>query len=111
MSKRFFAAVALGLALTTPALAQFPPPGVYLCVDMSGAAFGTISLAPAGDYDFKSANAIGGSGQIASSGNSVNAVSGPLADIGLSGSFNTEGGRTSFMFTTNMGSVLCATPA
>ncbi|GLQ10740.1 hypothetical protein GCM10007913_26720 [Devosia yakushimensis] len=111
MSKRFFAAAALGLALTTPATAQFPPPGVYLCVDMSGAAFGTLSLAASGDYDFRSSTAIGGAGQIASSGNSVNAVSGPLADIGLTGSFTTDGGRTSFMFTTNVGSVLCATPA
>ena len=111
MSKRFFAVAAFSLALTIPALAQFPPPGVYLCVDMKGAAFGTLSLAVAGDYDFKSANAIGGTGQIASSGNSVNVVTGPLADIGLTGSFTTEGGRTSFMFTTNMGSILCATPA
>jgi hypothetical protein len=111
MSKRFLMITAFGMALTSPAFAQFPPPGVYLCVDMKGAAFGTLSLAPAGDYDFRSSTAIGGVGQIASSGNSVNAVSGPLADIGLTGSFTSDGGRTSFMFTTNMGSVLCATPA
>ena len=111
MSKQFLISAALAMALTSPAFAQFPPPGVYLCVDMQGAAFGTLSLAPAGDYDFRSSIAIGGTGQMASSGNSVNAISGPLADIGLTGSFSTEGGRTSFMFSTNMGSVLCATPA
>ncbi len=101
------------LALTTaPAWAQFPPPGIYQCVDMDGAAFGTLTLLVAGDYQFASGTIVGGSGQVASSGNSVNAVSGPLADIGLSGSFTTdERGDASFMFTTTLGSVLCALPA
>jgi hypothetical protein len=101
------------LALTTaPAFAQFPPPGVYQCVDMNGAAFGTLTLLVAGDYDFASSATVGGTGQVASSGNSVNALTGPLADIDLSGRFTTdERGDASFMFTTTLGSVLCALPA
>jgi hypothetical protein len=101
------------LALTTaPAFAQFPPPGVYQCVDMNGAAFGTLTLMVAGDYDFASSATVGGSGQVASSGNSVNAVSGPLADIDLNGSFAMdERGEALFMFSTTLGSVLCALPA
>ncbi|SEP83519.1 hypothetical protein SAMN05428969_1122 [Devosia sp. YR412] len=100
------------LALTTaPAFAQFPPPGVYQCVDMSGNAFGVLNLMVAGDYEFAAADGIGGTGQVASSGDSVTAVSGPLADIRLSGSFTTDAaGKTSFMFTTSLGSVLCALP-
>ena len=111
--KACFALSAVMLTLTTaPALAQFPPPGVYQCVDMKGAAFGTLTLFVAGDYAFASSATIGGSGQVASSGNSVNAVSGPLADIQLSGSFATDArGEASFMFTTTLGSVLCAIPA
>ena len=103
---------AFTLSATLPALAQFPPPGVYQCVDMDGKAFGILTLQVAGDYQFQSPITVGGSGQVASSGNSVNALSGPLADIGLTGSFTTDAkGEASFMFTTNMGSVLCALPA
>lgn len=98
-------------ATTLPTLAQFPPPGIYQCVDMNGAAFGTLTLQVAGDYQFDSKVTVGGGGQVASSGNSVNALSGPLADLGLTGSFTTDAqGEASFMFTTNMGSVLCALP-
>ena len=101
----------LGLT-TAPAFAQFPPPGIYQCVDMKGAAFGTLTLLVAGDYDFTSGVTIGGSGQVASSGTSVNALTGPLADIKMNGSFTTdERGDASFMFTTTLGSVLCALPA
>ena len=101
------------LALSTAAaFAQFPPPGVYQCVDMNGGAFGTLTLLVAGDYDFTSSATVGGRGQVASSGSSVNALTGPLADIGLKGSFTTdERGDASFMFTTTLGSVLCALPA
>ena len=99
------------LTATLPAYAQFPPPGIYQCVDMNGGAFGTLTLQVAGDYQFDTKVTVGGSGQVASSGNSVNAVSGPLADLGLSGSFTLDDrGEASFMFTTNMGSVLCALP-
>lgn len=93
-------------------MAQFPPPGVYQCIDMNGASFGTLTLLVAGDYDFTSSQTIGGTGQVASSGSSVNAISGPLADINLNGSFTLdERGEASFMFTTTLGSVLCALPA
>lgn len=97
---------------TAPAWAQFPPPGVYQCVDMSGSAFGILTLFVAGDYDFATKSGIGGKGQVASSGNGVTALSGPLADIDLKGSFSLDDrGEASFMFTTNQGSVLCAVPA
>ena len=110
---RLIAITAAALVLTTaPAFAQFPPPGVYQCVDMNGAAFGTLTLLVAGDYEFTSSAAVGGSGQVASSGNSVNALTGPLADIDLNGSFTSnERGDASFMFSTTLGSVLCALPA
>jgi len=109
--KKIVLIAAFVLSATLPALAQFPPPGVYQCVDMSGNAFGILTLQVAGDYQFDSATSVGGSGQVASSGNSVNAVSGPLADIGLTGSFTTDDtGEASFMFSTDMGSVLCALP-
>jgi hypothetical protein len=109
---RPIAIITAAFALTTaPAFAQFPPPGVYQCVDMNGAAFGTLTLLVAGDYDFTSSATIGGSGQVASSGNSVNALTGPLAHIGLKGSFTTdERGEASFLFSTTRGSVLCALP-
>ena len=110
---RPFAIAALALAiLTAPAAAQFPPPGVYQCVDMGGKAFGVLTLQVAGDYDFQTTVTIGGTGQVASAGNSVTAVSGPLADIDLKGSFTTdERGEASFLFTTTLGSVICALPA
>jgi hypothetical protein len=112
MNRTIAIAIAAFALATTPAFAQFPPPGVYQCVDMKGAAFGILTLFVAGDYEFTSGVTIGGSGQVASSGNSVNALSGPLADIDLSGSFSMDGrGEASFMFTTTLGSVLCAVPA
>jgi hypothetical protein len=113
MKKLAFAAASLILfAASSPAWAQFPPPGVYLCVDMNGAPFGTLALQVAGDYQFASPTELGGSGQLASSGNSVDAISGPLADLHLSGSFSTnESGVASFMFTSDAGSMLCAPPA
>jgi hypothetical protein len=112
MIQRFAITIAT-LALTTlPALAQFPPPGVYQCIDLEGRAFGILTLLVGGDYQFQSDATIGGSGQIASSGNSVNAVSGPLADIDLSGSFTPDPtGNPVFMFGTTLGGVMCALPA
>jgi hypothetical protein len=111
MKKLAFAASLILLA-ASPAWAQFPPPGVYLCVDMNGAPFGTLTLQVAGDYQFASPTELGGSGQLASSGNSVDAISGPLADLHLTGSFSTnDTGVASFMFTSDAGSLLCAPPA
>ncbi len=40
-------------AMTSPALAQFPPPGIYACADEAGVALGTISLLVAGDYQWQ----------------------------------------------------------
>ncbi|MBS3849313.1 hypothetical protein KD146_11460 [Devosia sp. BSSL-BM10] len=99
------------LALTAPALAQFPPPGIYVCIDGHGAAFGTLSLFVAGDYDIASEAIPRGQGQVTSSGSHVTAQSGPLADIGLTGHFVTDDyGDTVFDFETSMGALKCALP-
>ena len=112
MFRQIAITIAMLALTTTPALAQFPPPGIYRCVDMNGTAFGTLTLLVAGDYEFSSKTTIGGSGQVASSGNSVNALTGPLEDIKMNGSFTIdERGNASFMLTTTLGSVLCALPA
>jgi len=111
MIRKTVVAAATFLLLTLPALAQFPPPGIYLCTDSGGAVFGTLTLLVAGDYDFASEVIPRGQGQVASSGPNVNALSGPLADIGLVGSFITdEYGDTVFDFQTSMGAVKCALP-
>ena len=100
------------MCLTLPAWAQFPPPGIYHCTDAEGAAFGKLILFVAGDYDFVADDMPRGQGQVASSGASVHAVSGPLADIELNGSFTTDDhGDTVFDFTTSMGALRCALPA
>lgn len=111
MYKTLVTAAAFVLALTPSAWAQFPPPGVYQCADMNGKPFGSLSLQPAGDYDFQSKVTTGGTGQVASSGTSVTATTGPLKDIGLTGNFTTTAGKTTFMFKTTLGSVSCAVGA
>ena len=93
--------------LATPALAQFPPPGIYSCTDASGAILGTISLLVAGDYQWDTPDGRSATGQIASAGNSVEAVSGPLAAQRWMGGFTTEIGKTVFVFKTNGGEVKC----
>ncbi len=86
--------------LATPVLAQFPPPGVYACVDGAGAALGELTLLVAGDYSFKGTNGSSGNGQVASAANDVNPLSGPLKDMQLKGVFGTDDtGRTVFKFT------------
>ena len=45
---RVLVALALMIA-TTPALAQFPPPGIYGCEDAAGTKLGTLSLLVAGE--------------------------------------------------------------
>lgn len=110
--KRTMASSVVLLALTAPAMAQFPPPGVYVCVNEAGANFGTLTLFVAGDYEFSSEMAPEGKGQVASSGPSVDALTGPLADIGLKGSFSTdERGEAVFVFETDLGAVQCGLPA
>ena len=104
-------AAVLVAALTLPAAAQFPPPGIYACVDAAGTAFGTLTLFVAGDYDFASTVIPSGKGQVASAGPSVNSISGPLADIHLTGSFSTdERGEAVFIFDSDKGALQCALP-
>lgn len=99
------------MSLTLPALAQFPPPGIYLCNDAQGGRFGMLTLFVAGDYDFVAHDMPRGQGQVASSGPNVHAISGPLADIDLRGSFITDDqGDTVFDFTTSKGAIRCALP-
>ena len=93
---------------TAPALAQFPPPGVYFCTTSQGAAFGTIDLFAAGDYQLLRDSGGAGTGQIASAGTSLRAVSGPLADIHVKGVFTTdEGGTTRFTLDSDLGPIDC----
>ena len=96
------------LLLATPALAQFPPPGIYACTS-SGAPFGELTLFVAGDYAFKGADGATGAGQVASAGSDVDALSGPLAALHLQGAFGTDDmGKTTFRFTNPDGlEVIC----
>lgn len=91
-------AAALAL-LATPALAQFPPPGVYACAKADGTPLGELNLFVAGDYSFKGQDGNSASGQVASAGNDVNPLSGPLKDMQLRGVFQTDDkGVTVFSF-------------
>ena len=109
--RKLISLVAAGLLVTTPAFAQFPPPGIYQCVDGTGASVGTLTLLVAGDYDFKSETLPSGTGQVASSGTSVNSISGPLADLHLTGSFSSDQrGEAVFVFDTDKGRWQCSLP-
>ena len=111
MLRKSLVAATILMCLTLPAAAQFPPPGIYHCTDAAGASFGMLTLFVAGGYDFAAEDMPRGQGQVASSGPQVQALSGPLADIALKGSFITdENGDTVFDFTTSMGPVRCALP-
>ena len=104
---RFLLALPL-LVLATPALAQFPPPGIYACVNVNGGQVGSLSLLVAGDYQFDDASGKSFTGQIASASTSVEALTGPLADQHWKGDFTTAAGKTTFVFTTDSGKVTCA---
>lgn len=91
----------------TPALAQFPPPGIYACADAGGTTLGSLSLLVAGDYQWQAADGTSAAGQVASASTSVTALSGPLADQHWSGGFSTEAGKTTFVFKTDAGQVTC----
>ena len=95
------------VALTSPALAQFPPPGVYTCDDAKGAELGTISLLVAGDYQWQTLDGGAVSGQMTSASTSVEALNGPLADQHWKGDFSTDAGKTTFVFNTDSGKVTC----
>ena len=96
------------LLVATPALAQFPPPGIYACTSV-GAPFGELTLFVAGDYAFKAADGTTGTGQVASAGSDVDALSGPLATLHFKGAFGTDDtGVTTFRFTGEGGiEVIC----
>jgi hypothetical protein len=81
---------ALLILLATPALAQFPPPGVYLCAVETGEEIGELNLFVAGDYSFKNVDGNSASGQLASAGTDINPLSGPLRDMGWTGNFGTD---------------------
>ena len=102
---RFILAAILAL-LATPALAQFPPPGIYTCVDANGAKLGVLSLLAAGDYQWDTPDGKSATGQVSSASTSVTALSGPLADQHWSGQF-AQAGKTSFAFKTDAGAVSC----
>jgi hypothetical protein len=80
---------ALLIAASTPALAQFPPPGVYRCADDGNVFIGELTLFVAGDYSFKGTDGNSASGQLASAGTDINPLSGPFKEMGLHGSFET----------------------
>jgi hypothetical protein len=105
---RILFALALMLA-ASPALAQFPPPGVYDCAAEDGTKLGTISLLVAGDYQWD-ANGVSATGQVASAGNSVEALTGPLGDQHWRGGFSDATGETVFVFETDIGKVTCKLP-
>ncbi len=94
------------LLLATPALAQFPPPGIYACTDAAGTALGTLSLLVAGDYQWDAEGA-SATRQVASAGDSVEALTGPLGAQHWRGGFSTELGETTFVFDTDGGKVSC----
>lgn len=98
----------LAAAAPLPALAQFPPPGVYFCTTSQGASFGTMDLFAAGDYQLLRDVGGAGTGQIASAGNSLRALSGPLADIHVKGVFSTdESGATQCLLDSDLGPIDC----
>ena len=107
---RSFLFVTILLSAATPALAQFPPPGIYACVDADGKALGTISLLVAGDYQWQTPDGKSATGQVASASTSVQALTGPLADQHWKGAFQTTMGKTTFSFTTDAGQVTCGSP-
>ncbi len=106
---RILIAAALVLA-ASPALAQFPPPGIYACADAGGKALGTISVLVAGDYRWQTPDGKTATGQVSSASTSVEALSGPLGDQHWKGSFSTTAGKTTFIFNTDGGQVTCKRP-
>jgi hypothetical protein len=103
-------AVALLLiATSSPALAQFPPPGIYDCTAEDGTKLGVLSLLVAGDYQWD-ADGVSATGQVASAGNSVEALTGPLGDQHWIGGFSEDTGETVFVFDTDVGKVTCMLP-
>lgn len=67
---------------------------------------GTISLLVAGDYQWD-ANGTPSTGQVASAGTSVEALTGPLGDQHWRGDFSDGADGTVFVFETDIGPVTC----
>jgi len=101
------ALAALFALVACPALAQFPPPGIYACSDASGGSLGTLSLLTAGDYQWDTPDGKSATGQIASASTTVTAQTGILADQHWAGAFATNAGATTFTFSTDTGAVTC----
>jgi hypothetical protein len=95
------------IILASPALAQFPPPGIYSCAGETGDKLGTISLLVAGDYQWQTPDGKSVTGQVASASSNVEALTGPLADQHWKGAFETVAGKTTFVFSTDGGKVVC----
>lgn len=95
------------ITLTAPALAQFPPPGVYVCTAETGDKLGSLSLLVAGDYQWQTPDGKSVNGQVASASTSVEALTGPLADQHWKGEFETDAGKTTFVFQSDAGKVTC----
>ena len=95
------------IILASPALAQFPPPGIYSCAGETGDKLGTISLLVAGDYQWQTPDGKSVTGQVASASSNVEALTGPLADQHWKGAFETVAGKTTFVFSTDSGKVVC----
>jgi hypothetical protein len=104
---RFALSVITLAALTVPALAQFPPPGVYTCFAGDGSKLGSLSLLVAGDYAWLTEGGMSVTGQVASASTSVEALTGQLADQHWKGEFSTDAGKTTFVFATDGGQVIC----
>ena len=99
------------ILLATPALAQFPPPGIYACVTNDGTPWGELTLLVAGDYSFvDTATGLAFTGQLASAGNDVTPASGILDERRLRGVFETDDtGKTTFRFDGPEGLVITCT--
>ena len=95
------------IAFTVPALAQFPPPGIYSCTAENGEKLGSLGLLVAGDYQWQTPDGKSTTGQMASASTSVEALTGPLADQHWKGAFETDAGKTTFVFQTDAGKVTC----
>ncbi len=98
------------MLIATPALAQFPPPGLYACAADDDVVVGMLTLLVAGDYRWSAADGSGGEGQISSAGNTVEAISGPLDLQHWVGRFADEAGNVTYAFETDTGPVTCALP-
>ncbi|MEO6395370.1 MAG: hypothetical protein ABIO40_05620 [Devosia sp.] len=102
-----YAALAMAL-MATPALAQFPPPGVYGCKDAAGSDIGVLTLYVGGDYMWDGVDGSMGIGQMGSAGDKVEAITGPLKTQNWIGGFAVDAGTTRFAFETKVGPLGCA---